>query len=937
MSSCLDDDALAAWHEGRLEGEALLTTRAHVDSCDACQQLVAAYEGAFGDEEATKKAPERYRQIDILGAGAMGIVHRAHDSELDREVALKVLRAGIEPERLVREARAMAKLRHANVVTVFDAGRRHDGTAFVAMELVDGSTLREWLANAKRSTKEIVRVFAQAADALATAHAMLIVHRDFKPDNVLVTKTSGDAKVADFGLAGLDVSSSGPLSSKSASAPLTKLTKHGAVIGTPAYMAPEQHDGKEADARADQFAFFVSLFEALTGTRPFPGDTPAAVRASIARGVDRRMIERLPRELRDLVATGLKEDPKRRHPSMAAVAGRLRALSRDPSPRRWVLAAPVSMIAVIAAGVFAVRGRAVEQAHDAPLTKPLPLACVALRSKAALSDADKKAALEAFTTTKLPFASDAHGRFVTRLDAYVKGLDGACGEDATAGEIECLELLRTDATNVLRYARKVHDRAGVEGAIVAARALEPPAICRGAMSDTAGHRGEDDDAAAQARQAREDPEAIARMLFELRTVVAPPTPSMAPPATKRGLLSLMRVLRVRVHEPNAFEQEAEWDDMNETFAALPGLVKQDIEEKKRSADRAAEIALGGRADAGVKAVKKNGDPVLALLTRAIASATQLHLEALRAEALVLRSEHVFEDPTEEVLALVSRAPRLAPAIELLSAHRMATTEGRLPRMGSIESALRLDLEVRSSEWAEALLDRGELVRDRGRPEIDSVIATADDAWGSWHSRSAQARVQAAEWLALRGVRGPARENAATARDVLKDHDARSSSRRRAEHAALHARALVVLALVSETTNEAMTLLQEAERAAPKSSRPSHARARILLDRVHEPNHAAHEAARAQGFAEDAIAKAEANALLAEATAAAGDRASSGPLFAQALATVSLLSPPDRARLRLAAARRLATSGDLGVARALAEQAEADDPEAARTLLRELKR
>ncbi|MBL8743732.1 MAG: serine/threonine protein kinase, partial [Myxococcales bacterium] len=213
----------------------------------------------------------RYRVIGRLGEGGMGAVLAAHDPELDRTVALKILHesAGDERgelrDRLAREARAMAKLAHPNVVAVYDVGADPaSGQLFVTMELVDGTTLRDWL-RTPRSSRAILDVFMAAGTGLAAAHAAGLVHRDFKPENVLVGR-DGRVRVGDFGLA------RPPRGAAASDAPLSPtLTRTGAIIGTPAYMAPEQFLGEAADARSDQFAFAVALFEALRGERPFAG------------------------------------------------------------------------------------------------------------------------------------------------------------------------------------------------------------------------------------------------------------------------------------------------------------------------------------------------------------------------------------------------------------------------------------------------------------------------------------------------------------------------------------------------------------------------------------------------------------------------------------------------------------------------------------------
>ncbi len=220
----------------------------------------------------------------VLGQGGMGVVMRARDPELGRDVAIKLLQPGqrgLAGLRLGREAQAMAKLSHPNVVNVYDVGE-HDGAMYIAMELVEGSTLRAWRQAATRTWREVLAMYVAAGRGLAAAHAAGLVHRDFKPDNVLVG-ADGRPRVTDFGLVAADgrAVESGDTRGAALDA---NLTVQGSVLGTPAYMAPEQWRGETVDPRTDQFAFCVALWEALHGERPFEGETTAVVRQAILDG-----------------------------------------------------------------------------------------------------------------------------------------------------------------------------------------------------------------------------------------------------------------------------------------------------------------------------------------------------------------------------------------------------------------------------------------------------------------------------------------------------------------------------------------------------------------------------------------------------------------------------------------------------------------------------
>src|SRR5688572_21047476 len=279
---------------------------------------------------------KRYVVVGVLGAGGMGTVYRAHDRTLDRAVAIKLHRAVTTSDRLRREAIAMAKLAHPNVVTVFEVGD-HDGRTFVAMEYVPGATLREWLRAAPRSTHEILEALFAAGQGLAAAHDSGLVHRDIKPDNILVGK-DGRVRIGDFGLAQIPSSVDGV-----ATIPLGDGTATGTVLGTPAYMAPEQIDGGELDARTDQYAFCVAAWEALCGERPFQGTNTAELRDAIVKAQPQTGSRRVPARLRRVLARGLASVPAARWPSIRALLAALRSAQRRP--RLIAAAAAATLIA----------------------------------------------------------------------------------------------------------------------------------------------------------------------------------------------------------------------------------------------------------------------------------------------------------------------------------------------------------------------------------------------------------------------------------------------------------------------------------------------------------------------------------------------------------------------------------------------------------------
>jgi tetratricopeptide (TPR) repeat protein len=338
------------------------------------------------------QAIDRYVVLGLVGRGGMGEVYAAYDPELDRKVAIKLLRARGDPTegrtRLLREAQAIAKLQHPNVVVVFDVGTFGDGI-FMAMEFVEGRTVTAWLEAGRRTQREILDVYLAAGRGLAAAHAAGLVHRDFKPDNVMVT-TDGQVRVMDFGLArpvgaaapeepppALPVSGAedvgatfdpaidpdatmdlrkgmrdtGPASGKYLS---IKLTQTGAMMGTPAYMSPEQFAVRPTDARTDQFSFCVALYEALYGARPFEGVTFVALMTSVTTGAVSAAPSKahVPGWIRKVLLRGLSKEPAARYESMAAL---LAALGTDPTARARRVVAAVALSVVVAATAFAAR------------------------------------------------------------------------------------------------------------------------------------------------------------------------------------------------------------------------------------------------------------------------------------------------------------------------------------------------------------------------------------------------------------------------------------------------------------------------------------------------------------------------------------------------------------------------------------------------------
>jgi tetratricopeptide (TPR) repeat protein/predicted Ser/Thr protein kinase len=494
---CPDENVLLAYSQRRLPPDEARAVEAHLDGCSLCLALVG--EAARGSEPTT--LPERplarpmatpahvsgdvrrgavlgrYVVIDKLGQGGMGVVLSAYDPELDRKVALKLVRSlqgdgAVElQQRLLREAQAVARLAHPHVITVFDVGTV-DGRLFMAMEFIEGPTLRKWLARS-RSWREVCAVFQQAGQGLAAAHAAGLVHRDFKPDNVLVD-ARGRVRVTDFGLARFE-QASGPLLPSGEPAPAEGphpgLTRTGSLVGTPAYMAPEQWHGHEVDARGDQFSFCVSLYEALYGHRPFARGSPP----DFTRLPPPPPHTQVPAWVRRVVLRGLSVAPGERFPSMEAL---LEALSKDPARRtRRAVAAGLGALALTVAAVLV------------PWGGPSPCTGAPERLAPVWSEARRAAVRTALLATGSPraqgTAASVEGLLAGYTRAWEDGYTETCRathvrkeqpESVLALRMACLDrhLLALDAlAGLLEHA----DAELVDGAVEAAQKLPRVSSC----------------------------------------------------------------------------------------------------------------------------------------------------------------------------------------------------------------------------------------------------------------------------------------------------------------------------------------------------------------------------------------------------------------------------------------------------------------------------
>jgi eukaryotic-like serine/threonine-protein kinase len=500
---CPDENKLCALFEGVLAPSEAAAVDAHAAGCTTCHELLGRLGGMFAGSSADQTSPSgeidvsgapariaagttigRYIVLGSLGIGAMGVVYAAHDPELDRKVALKLVRADVADEAhrevaralIVREAKAIARVSHPNVVGVYDVGTYAD-RIFLAMELVSGTTLTEWLSERPRPWREVLPVFVAAGRGLAAAHAAGIVHRDFKPDNVLVGNDER-VKVADFGLARARLTDPPPHElpetppRDAAQRAVLGTIPRSTLVGTPAYMAPEQRAGKEADARSDQYAFCVAFYEALYGRRP-EGDVRSP---RPSRGV--------PAWLHRAILVGLRPSADQRHPSMDVLLDGIEEKPRRQRRLRWLVfaAAILSLLA----------GTALVRVHERRTERAL-ICQGAEQDVARIWDVHRRqSVIEAFTKTGQPFAERAATRVSALMDGYAqdwaKSRTDACAATRLRGEqseavldrrMHCLDR-RLGELATLGDELGHADGPVVERAVRAAEGLVPVSTCSAA-------------------------------------------------------------------------------------------------------------------------------------------------------------------------------------------------------------------------------------------------------------------------------------------------------------------------------------------------------------------------------------------------------------------------------------------------------------------------
>ncbi len=439
----------------------------------------------------------RYIVLDRIGVGGMGVIYQAYDPQLSRQVAIKVVKVARSPSlqkdpagaRLMREAQAMAQLAHPNVLSVYDVGDL-DGDVFIAMEYVEGETLQQWLDASPHPWREILDRFAQAARGLAAAHAAGIVHRDFKPENVLIGR-DGRARVLDFGLAlaaeeepeppGPDSDAQEELSSVSDSLDglRGRLTQYGMVMGTPDFMAPEQHMGNPPDHRCDQFSFCAALYCAVYRQKAFAGKTAKELARAKLKGriVDPPRDSRVPRWLKRLIYRGLSAPADQRWGSMQELLAAIEQHTRRKN-LRWFAAGGALLAATAAVSFTATRDQA-------------PQICGGGEDQLQpVWNEERSTALQrAFVASGSPLAEDAWvrvtGEIEARLGAWGQMHEEACVATHVRREqstqmldlrMTCLST-RLDELDALLTVLEGADAAVVERSATAVRELRPLRPC----------------------------------------------------------------------------------------------------------------------------------------------------------------------------------------------------------------------------------------------------------------------------------------------------------------------------------------------------------------------------------------------------------------------------------------------------------------------------
>lgn len=737
--TCLDENTVVALAEGTLGAADRERAQAHLDLCADCRALVAGVARSFGGGRRTRldranppapppdeSAPEglgagarlgRYVLLHRLGEGGMGLVWAAYDPELNRNVAIKQVRRdtdeplAIARARLKREGQAMARLSHPNVVSVFDLFER-DGAFYVAMEWVEGTTLRVWLEEAPRPWREVVAKFVEAGRGLAAAHEAGLIHRDFKPDNVFLGK-NGTVRVGDFGLA-RELDATPSLRAGEAGPGLPRLTQLGAVAGTPAYMAPEQREGQR-DVRSDQYSLCAALFEALTGR--LPKDTEAD------EDPHARRRSRPPRRVLRALERGLALRPDDRYPTMDAL---LVALTADPG-RAWrapLLAAACAGLVLGGIGIY----RTALHRHRAQLFAASTGALSGIWSPAR--------ALETAHAMDPLIPPERWKRIQARLDDYARQLTRSAAHNCQTSRLElrrwrivaeplfdlraqCLTSaeLRLDA---LAAALEHADATTAEHALLAAGSLPPPSAC----DDPRGNVGTGDPLSPEAARRRAE---LDRALAQAEIAVALGHIASLDSA---ALIAEARAIKDRPLEAEALlipQGSPEQQEANFYQAAWAAEASHADSLAVRAWTRLAQLLVANgrnedarRAISQAQATLDRIDPTVALSAPLEEARGQL---ALRQHLWTKAADHLGKARAQLEGRFGALAPELSPVLEALAHVQEATGQTAVeiatrrralaileashgPEDPSLVDALEplVKAELRTRRWTEALAD-----------------------------------------------------------------------------------------------------------------------------------------------------------------------------------------------------------------------------------------
>jgi tetratricopeptide (TPR) repeat protein/predicted Ser/Thr protein kinase len=673
----------------------------------------------------------RYVLLERVGAGGMGVVHRAYDPALDRRIAVKQLRpmAGNDPRRILRlhrEARAAAQINHPNVVAVHDVSTVGDDV-FIAMEFIDGPTLATWL-RSPHGLEAIVAVFEQAGEGLAAAHDKGVVHRDFKPDNVFVT-AAGRVVVADFGIArtSRDEATTQDNDPRPASWDVA-LTRPGPAPGTPGYMAPEQLRGAPASARADQFTFCVVLWEALYGVPPFErGGAPADELCSMERGpgLPAQPRHRVPRWLEDVLRRGMAIDPEQRFTSLREL---LEALRRGRRRRRNLV------VALSALAVALVAGTALAVAPGTP--GPCQRADAQLRG--IWDDAVKAQVARALSPGGAPLAAETTRVVRERLDGYATSWLGA-HQDACAAthvrheqseatldlRMRCLRRRRLELGAFTAQLAGVRSVADSERSVTALGELVPVAACADGPALAAGYPPILDPGE---RRRAED---LQRELAEARAAHA---------------LGRYQQARERLEEHLPAVRELGHAPLLVDFLVERGRVLRELADFETMRPVVEEAAL--------EAGRAGRDDALVM-----------------AQSWLVFLEGVGENRPEQALDMLPLVRPVAARLAADSAEvfELDTTEARvrllMPRgdlgLEAIDRVLRSVPETDAGRRTVALQLKARILRNLDAPQkalpiAEEAVAMARRAFGARHPKVGTALTQLADMLAQLGKRSEAR-------------------------------------------------------------------------------------------------------------------------------------------------------------------------------------